>query len=245
MTKNACSSSSSSPFASPSVSFVYFLETQHEQVVLNCKKSGSLLAAFVRVDVDVYVSPLCYDFKAGKPLVTFKHKPKSFHVNVVLPGRVPQPAIDRPPYGLGVEVSLEKLSLCNSRSPVQVKSIAITPVKVKPSSLYKANAMSPSTSQKQHHQYGNLLAATSDYANSDKATSSSSSTPRALAVTPVKDATNNSSRKRQLNEDLDILSPESQAKRQSLHRHCKLQTEDATKEDSARSTRRKNNSAFT
>lgn len=104
-----------SSFTTPSLSFVYFLQTEHDKIIINCKEAAKLLAKFARVDIDVYVSPLCYDYASGRPSVVFKHAPKTFNFNVILPGRIPQPAADRPPYGLGQEMlSLDELSLCNT-----------------------------------------------------------------------------------------------------------------------------------
>ena len=227
-------------FPSPSLNFSYCLETKHDNVVINCDEVSSLSKEYRRVDVDVYVSPLSYDYSSGKPTVTFVNKPQNFHIKVLVPGVVPQPADDRPPYGLGSEIPFEKLSLCTK--PLRVST--------------NSNASTARSRSKQSAK----VVAESEIKPVDELTQTNQPElkpidgDRELQSSPIPDARtlseNNtptkteSGRKRRRSGADEPKTPETRsAKRQSLHRSCKLT--DSPKETSARSTRRKPNPAFT
>lgn len=204
---------------STALSFTYFLQTQHDKVTINCKEVGKLLGHYDRVDVDVYVSPLSYDFKRHTPVVQFKHKPKHFHINVITPGTVPQPPDGRPPYGLGEEVSLDRLSLAtNALRDVPAPVLAA----VGRRHHSAAKQAPPRSGQLNVPVMPDLIQASS---------------PALTENTPTKDETG---RKRRRADELSPPSTPDRAKRPSLHRNCKPVTESGPETPTRSSTRRKN-----
>lgn len=217
-------------YSLPSLSFVYFLQTEHDKIIINCKEAGKLLANFARVDVDVYISPLSYDYLNKTPTVTFKQKPKTFHINVLVPGILPQPTDDRPPYGYGEEVSLANLSICTPTKPSAKK----------PSTTVKPNNQPERNADSKH---GTEVATTRNLPSHDPSALNAGSTGGLLQLEQENIKASGSDRKRQRSEVDEPSSPESSSqRRRKLHRNCKLT--EAPKETNSRSPRRKPNPAF-
>ncbi|KAI1282119.1 hypothetical protein HDE_13144 [Halotydeus destructor] len=236
-----------SKYEVPSVHFVYFLETKHDKIVINCKESSKLLSQFSRVDVDVYISPLSYDYKAGQPLVEYKNKPKNFHIKVLVPGTIPQPTDDRPPYGLGEEVSLESLSL-TSESPQKKEDDAKLPLvgpqlstmstRVKGKSLEMQQQPTASKTRQLH-------ATVSSSSSANLATHAAAGSPKSGAGKKRRRSGTEAEEEPEGDGEGHRPPETRSAKRQSLARNCKLTEAPKDIQTSTRSTRRKPNPAYT